>query len=48
MEEYILIKMEDALDRVQDTIKLLEMKQLTNCQEVLDWLDELNKLSVKY
>lgn len=48
MEEYIKIKMEDALYRVEDTIKLIENKQLTNYQEVLDWLDKLNKLSVKY
>ncbi len=48
MEEYIKIKMEDALYRVEDTLKLLEKKQLTNYQEVLDWLDKLNKLSVKY
>ena len=40
--------MQDALDRVLDTVRLLEFYQLTDEQKVLDWLDELNKISVKY
>lgn len=47
-KKFLIVKMQDALDRVLDTVRLLEFYQLTNEQKVLDWLDELNKISVKY
>ena len=47
-KKFLIVKMQDTLDRVLDTVRLLEFYQLTNEQKVLDWLDELNKISVKY
>ena len=37
-----------ALDEVRGVVNKIEEKQLQNEQWVLDWLDEINKLSVAY
>lgn len=40
--------MEQALHRLQQSIKYAEDNELTNSQEFLDFLDTINGLSVTY
>lgn len=49
MSEQILKEMLDAtLKKVESVIKITEEHELQNSQIFLNWLDQLNKLSVSY
>ena len=48
MKEQIKTKMQKALQAVIDVDKELEEQHLYDEYEVLDWQDELNRISVKY
>lgn len=41
-------KISDSLSSVNDTVSYAENNNLINTQEFINFLDELNKLSVKY
>ena len=47
METLIQIQ-QKALHNLKQTIEYAEENNLTNTQEFLDFLDELNKISVSY
>lgn len=48
MEEKIKTQFKCALITLDSTIKMVEENKLVNEQWFLDYMDELNKLSVKY
>lgn len=48
IRELIKITLEDNLNRINNSIKLVELNELTNEQFFLNYLDMLNKFSVIY
>lgn len=48
MKETLLQMNQHVIEELQTTIKYAEINHLTNSQEFLDFLDEVNQLSVSY
>lgn len=46
-KELVINLMKDSLQMVESTYDIIKLYGLENEQEVLDWQDELNKISVK-
>lgn len=47
MEEHIKTMLDKSLDLIRSTDKLIRNLKLENEQELLDWQDEINAISVK-
>lgn len=48
MKETLLQMNQRVIEELQATLKYAEINRLTNAQEFLDFLDEVNQLSVSY
>ena len=46
-KELVINLMKDSLQMIKSTYNLIKLYRLENEQEVLDWQDKLNEISVK-
>ena len=47
MEEHVKTMLDKSIDLIRSTDKLIRNLKLENEQELLDWQDEINAISVK-